>query len=63
MDEMKPEHKPSASEYGQFISECVQAFGITGAKAREIFGSTANGRTRKNIMDDGKIMLKDLPKA
>ena len=57
-----PNDKPNNSAFGQFISECVQAFSLTGQQAIEIFGGTPNGRSWKQIMDDGKIIMKDFPK-
>ena len=59
----KPNDKPNQSDLGQWVSECVQAFNIAGAQAIQIFGGTPNERNWKRIMDDGKAVMKDFPKA
>ena len=58
-----PNDKPKQAAFGQFVSQTVQAFGITGAQAIAIFGGTPSGRNWKQIMDDGKAVMKEFPKG
>ena len=55
--------QPDPNAFGIFVDEMTTAFGITGAKAIEIFGGTPSGRDWKQIMDDGKSVMKDFPKG
>jgi hypothetical protein len=49
----KPTDIPSEAEFGQFISKTVPDFYANAVEAHAVFGGTANGRSWKQIGDDG----------
>ena len=57
-----PNDMPDASAWGQFRSQLAQA-GWKQADINAAYGQQVNGRTWKDISDDGVVFLKNAPKG